>query len=252
MTDHARLVRSLRRAADDLAADRRVRDVHETLTLIVAAAVRTVPHVDAGGISLTENGTITSRSPSADVVTKLDEQQSRMSEGPCITAIEDPPDDGVVLADDLAGDDAARWPRFAPRAVEAGYRSILSTQLSTGHGARAALNLYAAEPHVFDAEACEIAGLFGAQATILLYGSEHAAQLQRAVDSRDVIGQAKGILMERFTVDDEEAFEMLARSSQDTNLKLVDVAVWLRGEARARRRRRRNGTASPADHEGEL
>ena len=228
------LVVSLRRAATQLKAARSIRDLHETLTQIVLAAVDTVPHVDAGGISLTEDGIITSRSPSDETITKLDQLQSRLYEGPCITAITDPPPDGVVVAHDLSRDDALRWPRFAPEAVMSGYRSVLSTQLTTDGGMHAALNLYSREENVFDADTQQVAGLFGVQAAMLLYGSEQAQHLQRALDSRDLIGQAKGILMERFTVDDDGAFRMLVASSQDTNMKLVQVAEWLRSEARHR------------------
>jgi hypothetical protein len=230
------LVVSLRRAARELIAKRSIRDLDETLTQIVAAATETVPGADAGGISVTEDGQVTSRNPTTPRVTKLDQLQSELREGPCITAIEEPAEDGVIVAQDLAEDDARRWPRFAPQAVDAGYRAVLSTQLSATPTMRAALNLYARQPAVFDTASRQIAGLFGVQAAILLYGSEQAGQLQRAVDSRDVIGQAKGILMERFTLDDDEAFQMLVRSSQDTNLKLVEVATWLRDDARDRRR----------------
>ena len=92
---------------------------------------------------------------------------------------------------------------------------------------RAALNLYSATSDAFDDDARTMAGLFGVQASLLLYGSSTATNLQRAVDSRDLIGQAKGILMERFGVDDDAAFQMLVRSSQDTNMKLTAVAQWL-------------------------
>jgi hypothetical protein len=107
---------------------------------------------------------------------------------------------------------------------------MLSTQLATNGSMRAALNLYATEPAVFDLPARVTAGLFAVQASMLLHGSEQAVHLSRAVDSRDVIGQAKGILMERFGVEEAEAFEMLVESSQSTNLKLVDVARWLVAE----------------------
>jgi AmiR/NasT family two-component response regulator len=70
---------------------------------------------------------------------------------------------------------------------------------------------------------------------MLLYGSRQATLLQRAVDSRDLIGQAKGILMERFGVGDEAAFQMLVKSSQDTNMKLTAVARWLTESAGADR-----------------
>jgi hypothetical protein len=243
MVTSEQVVASLRQAAQDLRSKRSIRDLQQTLTEIVAAAVDTVPGADAGGVSITEDGMIASRNPTTPAVTKLDTLQSDLGEGPCITAIQDPSADGVVLAQDLAGEDATRWPRFAPEAVAAGYRAILSTQLSANGEMRAALNLYAATPHAFDAEARMTAGLFGVQAAMLLYGSQHATNLQRALESRDVIGQAKGILMERFTVDDDEAFQMLVRSSQDTNMKLVDVAQWLHNEAIERRAQR----IAPAD-----
>jgi hypothetical protein len=228
------LVIALRRAARGLVGRHSIRDLQQTLTDIVRAAVETVPHVEAGGISLTEDGQITSSSPTGEVVTTLDRVQSELREGPCITAVLEPPEDGIVVAQDLDGDDARRWPRFAPIAVEAGYRAMLSTELSSDGGRRAALNLYAVEPRVFDAETRMTAALFGVQAAMLLYGSEQAGHLQRALDSRDLIGQAKGIIMERFGVSDDTAFQMLVKSSQDTNMKLVDVATWLRDEANTR------------------
>jgi hypothetical protein len=227
---------ALRRAARDLTATRSIRDLERTLAEIVSTAVQTVPAADMGGISMTEGDEVVSRHPTSSAVSELDRLQNALNEGPCITAIAEPPDDGTVVVHDLAGDDAARWPRFAPRAVEAGYRSMISCELTTGRRMRAALNLYAAPPHAFDADARLTAGLFGVQAAMLLYGSEQAQYLQRAVDSRDLIGQAKGILMERFHLDDDAAFRMLVRSSQDTNMKLVDVALWLREETNRRSR----------------
>lgn len=223
--DH--LVVALRTAAHDLAEQRTIRDLDETLGQIVASAVRSIPGVDAGSISMTENGHVETRHPTSETVRRLDGFQNDLHEGPCITAIEDPPETGVVVADDLAGQDGEQWPRFAPRAVEAGYRGLMSTQLSTAGGIRAALNLYSSVPDAFDEYSRTMAGLFGAQAALLLYGSDQASHLQRAVDSRDLIGRAKGILMERFSLDDDGAFRMLVRTSQETNLKLAAVAEWL-------------------------
>jgi hypothetical protein len=237
MQTNEALVTSLRQAARELTAKRSIRDLEQTLTEIVTSAVDTIPAVDAGGISITRDGEILSRHPTHPAITKLDRLQAELTEGPCITAIEEPPADGIVIAEDLEGADGERWPRFAPHAVEAGYRSMMSTQLSHEPGRmRAALNLYAGGIDAFDPDARVTAALFGVQAAMLLYGSEHAANLQQAVDSRDVIGQAKGILMERFAVDDDRAFQMLVRSSQDTNLKLVEVARWLHDEANKRSR----------------
>jgi ANTAR domain-containing protein/GAF domain-containing protein len=222
------LVLALRNAARDMVARRSISDLEQALTQIVAVAVDTVPGVDAGGISMTENGHITSRSPTNDDVRKLDDLQAQLHEGPCITAVESPPEDGVVLAQDLTGPpDADRWPHFAPQAVAHGYQSLMSTHLSTDGGTRAALNLYSHAANTFDESARTTAGLFGLQAALLLYGVNHARQLGQALASRDLIGQAKGILMERFRVNSEQAFRMLVSSSQHTNIKLVEVARWL-------------------------
>jgi hypothetical protein len=221
------LVVALRAAARELAGRRSIRDLEETLRQIVASAVDTIPGVDAGSMSITERGRIETRHPTGEEIGKLDSVQGELHEGPCITALEDPPESGTVVAQDLAGPDAQRWPQFAPHAVDAGFRALMSTQLSVEGGLRAALNLYSATPDAFDANARTLAGLFGVQAALLLYGSQEAALLQRAVDSRDLIGRAKGILMERFGVGDEAAFQMLVKSSQDTNMKVTGVAQWL-------------------------
>ena len=233
MVSNEELAATLRRATQGLTANHSVRDLDQTLAEIVTAAVDTVPGVDAGGISMTSDGEVTSRHPTSEAVTRLDERQSELAEGPCITAMQQPPDDGAVVVGDLAGEDAARWPRFAPHAVATGYRSMISCSMNTSDRLRVALNLYAGVPQAFDADARLIAALFGAQAATLLYGSEQAQHLQRAVDSRDVIGQAKGILIERFRVDSDTAFQLLVTSSQETNIKLVDVARWLVDETTA-------------------
>jgi hypothetical protein len=120
----------------------------------------------------------------------------------------------------------------------------MSTQLASRPGGpRSALNLYAHRPGVFSEQARTIAGLFAAQASLLLYGADQAAHLQRAVDSRDLIGQAKGILMERFDIDASQAFELLISSSQETNIKLTDVAQWL--TTSQERRRSGGGSGGP-------
>jgi hypothetical protein len=234
---HDELVTALRRAARSMASRPSLRDLEVTLGQIVTAAVATIPGVDAGSISITHHGRIETRHPSTEAIGKQDRTQSELNEGPCISAIEDPLEDGIVVAEDLAAEDAQRWPRFAPLAVEAGYRALMSTQLSADGGPRAALNLYSTTGNAFDERARTLAGLFGIHAAPLLYGADTAHHLQRAVDSRDQIGQAKGILMERFSLDDEAAFRMLVKSSQDTNMKLTDVARWLTSETGRRHAR---------------
>ena len=124
------LVIALRHAARRLDVHTSIYDLDVTLAQIVASAVGTVPGADAGSISLSRGDLVETHHPTSGEIERLDQAQGDLHEGPCITALTDPAGDGVVLARDLAGDDALRWPRFAPRAVEAGYRSLMSTQLS--------------------------------------------------------------------------------------------------------------------------
>jgi hypothetical protein len=219
------LVLTLRDTAQDLISQRSIRDQDTFLGQLVVAAVSLVPRARGGGLTRTRDQEVTSSHATTGTVQELDDLQTRLHEGPCVSAADDPPGDGFFLARDLDGSDAARWPRFASHAVEAGIRSVLSTSvISERSGPRTALNLYADEPDAFDSTSIVTAGLFATQVGGLLYGADHAAHLSAAVASRDVIGQAKGILMERFVLDDGEAFEMLVKSSQDTNMKLAAVA----------------------------
>ena len=224
---------ALRAAARDLTEHHSNQDIERTLEQIVTSAVATIPGVDAGSISMTGSRRIETRAPTNEVIGTLGAVQSELHEGPCISAIEDPAEDGTVVAQDLAGPDAGRWPRFAPHAVEAGYRALMSTQLSL-EDIGATLNLYSATPDAYDAHARTLAGLFATQAAVILHGSRQAVLLQRTIDglelavgSRDMIGQAKGILMERFKVDDEAAFRMLVKASQATNTKVTTLALNL-------------------------
>lgn len=226
------VVAALAAAARDLISTKRLSDLEQTLAQVVAAAVDTVPGADAGGVSMASRKRLESRAPSDDGVMRLDEIQAELEEGPCVSALSDAPLGSVVVVDDLFGEDAQRWPRFSARAKGVGYRSILSTQLSADGGGHAALNLYSYDASAFDTQARTLAALFGVQASLLLYGAERAIQLETALGTRDSIGQAKGILMERYAVDSEQAFQMLVRSSQDTNLKLVDIARWLTTDGR--------------------
>ncbi|MFP5070838.1 GAF and ANTAR domain-containing protein [Pseudonocardia nantongensis] len=202
--------------------------VEHTLELIVAGAIASIPHVDRAGISFVEaDGTITSRAPSDEVVAEFDAWQNELGEGPCRDSIHE---HGRVLVTDMdtAGE---RWPRFAAAAAERGVATMCSFFLFAQNGNAGALNLYAGRAGVFDDSSLETGALFASHAAIALHGAKRAAGLNEALRTRDVIGQAKGILIERFTLSEDQAFAMLVRSSQDTNLKLRDVATWLLNEA---------------------
>lgn len=220
------LVAHLRRAAAELDDRAGVRDHEVALTRIVHAAVATVPGAHTAGLTPTDEARGLDEG-TAPVVGKLDALQRELGEGPALAALADVPADGVATAEDLAGGDRERWPEFAEHALEAGYRSMLSVRLQVEGRPRAALNLYATRAAAFDAQARRAAGLFGVTAGMLLMAAEHAAHLERALASRDLIGRAKGVLMERFGLDEDAAFARLVDASQHTNLKLVDVAAWI-------------------------
>ena len=225
--ENDRLTLALSAAARDLARRPSLHDLQETLGQYVSAAVATVDPVDAGSITLYEHGRITTRHATTDRIHVLDEKQAALREGPCITAYEDPPASGVIVVQDLAGADGEQWPRFAPLAVEAGYRGLMSITLSAHGAVRGALNLYSGAPEAFTDDCRTLGEMFGIQAGLLLFGHGQNGDPEEAADTRDLIGKATGVLMERFTIDDEIAFQMLVQASQDTNITVREVAWWV-------------------------
>ncbi|MCD2187325.1 GAF and ANTAR domain-containing protein [Actinomycetospora soli] len=210
----------------------------EVLTRIVEVAAQRVPGADGAGITQTDRGKVTSRAPSSDWVADLDAAQAELDEGPCVDAgHRDEPTH--VEAIDL--DDETRWPRWRPRARAAGVRAMLSYAMGPPDAPVGSLNLYSFTPGAFSEAGRVTLEVFALQAAIALYGASRAEGLDIALGNRDQIGQAKGILMERHGVDGERAFRMLVEASQQSNIKLRDVAGWLLEE---HRRRSDEGTGS--------
>ena len=202
--------------------------VEETLELVLVAAVDTSPATDLAGVLLLEGrGRIVSPTTTGEVVNELDQVQAEHGEGPCVESIYD---EEMVHIGDFS-EHLDRWPHFARRALDLGVHSSLSFRLFTDGSRAGSLNLFSHRANAFGEEDRVLGALFANQAGLALRGARRVAQLDRAVASRDVIGTAKGILMERFGISDDEAFQRLVRSSQDTNMKLVDVARWLVGES---------------------
>ena len=118
-----------------------------------------------------------------------------------------------------------RWPGFREAAGELGVASMLCLPLYVDDGVLGPMRLYGTEPDAFREGAEPVARLLAALTAIALSESRLAEQLRVAMHSRDLIGQAKGILMREHRITAEEAFVLLRRSSQDSNTKLVDVAL---------------------------
>ncbi|WP_349268725.1 transcriptional regulator [Mycolicibacterium parafortuitum] len=188
------------------------------------AGVASVPGAQCAGITVVgKRHTVTTLAATNDYPTLLDRIQETVGEGPCLSAAWS---HHTIRVDDIAAD--RRWPRYSSAAIErTPVRSVLSFRLYHGGGALAALNFYATEAEVFDDDSVELGLIFAAHAAAALTLTQREDQFRSALASRDVIGQAKGMLMERFGIDAQAAFELLRRLSQEQNVKLVDIAESL-------------------------
>jgi len=198
-------------------------DVAATLWAITESAVNAVPGADECGISLvTGRRRVESRAPVGNLPNTIDELQDRLGEGPCLDAAYE---QRTVRIDDM--DSETRWPRFCPEAAAAGVGSVLSFQLFVTGDNLGALNLYSRSRHAFHEESDSVGLVFASHAAIALAGAENEQNLRAALTSRDLIGQAKGILMERFKITADQAFAVLVGASSRTNRKLTDIAEEL-------------------------
>ncbi|RRO14155.1 ANTAR domain-containing protein [Saccharopolyspora rhizosphaerae] len=200
-------------------------DLAEALDTTARSAVAAIPGTEGAGIvELTRGGRLVERVSTCDLADRTDRVQNDTGEGPCLLALAT---GGTVRIHDL-GEETERWPALAEAARHEGIAGALCYRLDTGlDRRRMTLNLYSRRPGVFDDEAVLLGELFASHAGLALAHAHNAHQLSTALSTRDLIGQAKGILMERFKIDDYKAFQMLVESSQHTNLKLTDVAAWL-------------------------
>ncbi|SER26146.1 GAF and ANTAR domain-containing protein [Microlunatus flavus] len=198
-------------------------DTDTMLDELVASAVRMIPGAQDGSISVVTGRTeVTSEHPTSDFPARMDEIQTEERQGPCLDAAYE---HETVRVPDMTREE--RWPRFARRAAEAGTGSMLSFQLYVEHDDLGALNLYSREPNAFDDESEQVGLLFASHAAVAFADARKLDQLSRAAGSRDLIGQAKGILMERYGLDEQQAFRVLTRVSQNSHRKLHDVAQEL-------------------------
>ena len=195
-------------------------DVEGTLQAITATAVATVANAEACGISyVIGRKKVEPRAWTSDLPKQVDSLQERLEQGPCLDAVWE---EEVVRVDDVGSDD--RWPEFAKEAPGLGVGSMMCFQLFVEGDQLGALNLYSRAPGAFDDESAEIALMFASHAAVALAGAEHEHNLRAGMTRRDVIGQAKGILMERHKLTADQAFGVLTRVSQELNRKLADVA----------------------------
>ena len=195
-------------------------DVESTLQAIATAAVATVPHAEDCGISYVIRGKkVEPRAWTSDLPRSVDALQERLGEGPCLDAVWR---QLVVRVGNVGAD--PRWPTFAEQAPALGVGGMMCFQLFVEGDQLGAMNLYSAIPNAFGDESEEIGLMFASHAAIALAGAEHEQHLRQGMVTRDVIGQAKGILMERHRLTADQAFGVLTGVSQELNRKLIDVA----------------------------
>lgn len=194
--------------------------VEATLQAIATQAVGVVPNAEECGISyVIGRKKVEPRASTSDLPRKVDSLQERLGQGPCLDAIWE---SDLVRVDDVGADH--RWPEFSEQAATLGAGSMLAFRLFVDGDRLGALNLYSRTPGAFDDECQEIGQMLAAHAAVALAGAQHEEHLRAGMSNRDVIGQAKGILMERHRLTADQAFGVLTRVSQELNRKLFDVA----------------------------
>jgi GAF domain-containing protein len=199
-------------------------DTRTTMQAAVRLAAENVRGCDAAGITLAhKGGRVETPAYTHDMALAGDLPQYELGEGPCLDAIWH---DQIVHSADLAED--PRWPAWASRvAREHEARSMLCFQLFTYGEKLGALNLYSRTPGAFDADDRDDGLALAAHIAVAVAASQQVEQLSLALDTRTMIGQAVGILTERYQVDPQVAFKVLTRVSSHHNIKLRDVARQL-------------------------
>jgi GAF domain-containing protein len=199
------------------------------LKQIADLAKRSIPGVTEVSVTLVRGKAAHSAAFTGELALALDESQYEQGHGPCLDAARS---GEIFSVPDMSGE--TRWPELAERALRAGCHSSLSIGLPVHDRAVGALNIYADKPYAFDDDAIALAQTFAgyagvALANAYLYDSTAtlAEHMQKAMENRAVIEQAKGIIMGDRGCTSEEAFQILAKLSQDTNRKLRDVAAAL-------------------------
>ncbi|MFG1664638.1 GAF and ANTAR domain-containing protein [Streptomyces sp. Y7] len=197
--------------------------VTATLERITASATELVEGCDAAGILVLHDSTVQSLAPTHQMVIDSDQLQQRLGEGPCFDAARTAQGERVFRIADLTGLQQ-RWPAYAPQAHALGVGSMMGFLLFTEDEDLGALNLYSHKPGAFT-DASEVAGwLLASHAAVAFSSARTHAQMEQAVATRHLIGQAMGILMGSRHLTEEQAFDVLRRYSQENNIKLREVA----------------------------
>jgi hypothetical protein len=195
-------------------------DLEAMLDEMVAAAIRLIPGAQEASISLVRaHRHVTSEHASSELARTVDEVQAEVAQGPGLDTIYE---QRTVRVPDMRTEQ--RWPTYARRAHELGVGSMLSFQLFVAGDNLGALNLFSRDTDAFTEESAQVGLVFASHAAVAYAGARKLGHLALAVDARDLIGQAKGILSERYTISGDQAFVVLLRLSQTGHRKLNDLA----------------------------
>lgn len=194
----------------------------DVLAVILDAAKRVLPGISWAGVAHVRGKTVLAQVPSDDVSRTLNELQSELGEGPAVTALTER--ETLVVAD-LGAE--ARWSKFTIAATNLGVRCLMVFRLFVEREVLGVLTIYGPTPNMFTAEEVAVGEILAQHAAVALAGAAAQEQLKAAVASRDLIGQAKGILMARDKINGLHAFATMAKASQETNIKLAEVARFV-------------------------
>jgi transcriptional regulator with GAF, ATPase, and Fis domain len=217
-------------------------EIDAVLQNATAAAVELIAGVHCADVLLISGPDLfRSMAATSQLAIDLNGMQRRFHEGPCLDAAVDR---SVILCNDLGKD--SRWPSFAEAAIAAGVHSMLSFQLFAHNGRMGALNLFGLAPDSFTLEAEALGAMLATYVANAFIADDKELQFRSALNSRDVIGQAKGMIMERFCVDSVQAFDLLTKLSQQSNTRVAVVAAELVAKGPKTTRSSRERTARQA------
>lgn len=198
------------------------RSVVETVDLVVQSALKAVDCQYAGVMLVHHNNVVETAASTDALVEELDQFHVACGEGPGLARVSGRL---TVRVADTRFDQ--RWEKWARCLDERGIRSVITAWMTTGSSDLGTLNLFHAEPDAFDTDDEAVAAILARHAAVALASARRAENLWLAIDARKLVGQAQGILMERFDLSPDQAFAVLLRYSQTKNIKLRDVAELL-------------------------
>ncbi len=207
-------------------------DADTVIAELVEHAAVEIPGAEYAGVTVTRNARhIDTPAATHKWPVLLDEIQQRHREGPCLTAAWE---EMTIHVADLETDH--RFPLYRRDALEqTPIRTIMAFQLFIAGETMGALNVYAEKAHAFTPQSREIGLIFASHSSVAWNSARRDEQFRQALSSRDTIGQAKGMIMERYGVDAVQAFGLLRKLSQEANIPLIRIATELIGKAQSAR-----------------